>query len=238
VVSVVSKRRLSLAGTEKSYNKGTYFQSLFLTFRAVNAVTKALIKAEYLTPKRGSKIREEVNSYQPTKKLEILLLPLIYEIQEEYKGNDETLVIYKSKALKTRSKGSETKGKGESRGGLLVHSSLQNHTMRRRSYSPELPQDHPDRAGLRVINEYLKDVAYALKSPVKRIFSYEDPMQGGRLYVRLQGLPDRRARIRMLHYRFMMLSMRHKSKAKKALEKTWMEVLGVNFKPAIKVDKS
>ena len=31
---------------------------------------------------------------------------------------------------------------------------------------------------------------------------------------------------------------RHKSKAKKALEKAWMEVLGVNFKPAIKVDKS
>jgi len=374
VVSVVSKRRLSLAGTEKSYNKDTYLQSLFLTFRAVNAVTKALIKAEYLTPKRGSKIREEVNSYQATKKLEILLLPLIYEIQEEYKGNDETLVIYKSKALETRSKGSETKGKGESRGGLLVHSSLQNHTMRRRSYSPELPQDHPDRAGLRVINEYLKDVAYALKSPVKRIFSYEDPMQGGRLYVRLQGLPDRRARIRVntlldgkpvaevdlsanhprmlmalenkklpanfyddiaaksntsreqvkflvtraigasdkrislkpdvdekdwyvtdfiltyperdaiwsaieSHYPILyskffkgngiylqglegnilmktMLSLieqdiaslpihdaiyvqrRHKSKAKKALEKAWMEVLGVNFKPAIKVDKS
>jgi hypothetical protein len=197
VVSVVSKRRLSLAGTEKSYNKGTYLQSLFLTFRAVNAVTKALIKAEYLTPKRGSKIREEVNSYQPTKKLEILLLPLIYEIQEEYKGNDETLVIFKPKRLETRSKGSETKGKGKSHGGLLVHSSLQNHTMRRRSYSPELLPDHPDRAGLKRINEYLKDVTYALKSPVKRIYSYEDPMQGGRLYVRLQGLPDRRARVRI-----------------------------------------
>jgi hypothetical protein len=69
--------------------------------------------------------------------------------------------------------------------------------MRRRSYSPELPPDHPDRAGLKRINEYLKDVTYALKSPVKRIYSYEDPMQGGRLYVRLQGLPDRRARVRI-----------------------------------------
>lgn len=197
VVSVVSKRRLSLAGTEKSYNKGTYLQCLFLTFRAVNAVTKALIKAEYLTFKKGSKIREEVNSYQPTKKLEILLLPLIYEIQEEYKGNDETLVIFKPKTLETRNKGLETRGKGESRGGLLVHSSLQNHTMRRRSYSPELLPDHPDRVGLKRINEYLKDVTYALKSPVKRIFSYEDPMQGGRLYVRLQGLTDRRARVRI-----------------------------------------
>ena len=31
---------------------------------------------------------------------------------------------------------------------------------------------------------------------------------------------------------------RHQVKAKKALEKAWMEVLGVNFKPAIKIDKS
>lgn len=197
VVSVVSKRRLSLAGTEKSYNKGTYLQSLFLTFRAVNAVTKALIKAKYLTFQKGSKIQEEVNSYQPTKKLEILLLPLIYEIQEEYEGNDETLVIFKPKTLETRNKGLETKGKDESIGRLLVHSPLQNHTMRRRSYSPELLLDHPDRVGLKRINEYLKDVTYALKSPVKRIYSYEDPMQGGRLYVRLQSLPDRRARVRI-----------------------------------------
>lgn len=197
VVSVVSKRRLSLAGTEKSNNKGTYFQSLFLTFRAVNTVTKALIKAKYLTFKKGSKIRKEVNSYQPTKRLEILLLPLIYEIQEEYKGNDETLIIFKPKTPETRNKGSETKGKGESKGELMVHSLLQNHTMRRRSYSPKLTPDHPDKAGLKRINEYLKDVTYALKSPVKRIFSYVDPMQGGRLYVRLQGLPDRRARVRI-----------------------------------------
>jgi hypothetical protein len=31
---------------------------------------------------------------------------------------------------------------------------------------------------------------------------------------------------------------RHKTQAKKALEKAWMEVLGVKFKPAIKVDLS
>jgi hypothetical protein len=69
--------------------------------------------------------------------------------------------------------------------------------MRRRSKSPELPLNHPDRAGLRRINEYLKDVTYALKAPVRRIYSNEDPMQGGRLYTHLQGLPDRRARVRI-----------------------------------------
>jgi len=31
---------------------------------------------------------------------------------------------------------------------------------------------------------------------------------------------------------------RHKSKAQKALEKAWMEVLGVRYKPAIKIDSA
>ena len=54
-----------------------------------------------------------------------------------------------------------------------------------------------DQLALKRINEALKDATYALKSPVKRIYSHNDPMQGGRLYVRLQNLPDRRARIRI-----------------------------------------
>jgi len=190
VVSVVSKHGLSLAGTENAYNKGTYLQSLFLTFRAVNTVTKALIKAKYLTFKKGSKAKKEVNSYQPTKKLELLLLPLLYEVQEEYLGDDKSLIIFKAKET-------ESSGIGKTSNGLLVHRVAQNYIMRRRSKSPDLPLDHPDRAGLRRINEYLKDVTYALKAPVRRIYSNEDPMQGGRLYVNLQGLPDRRARIRI-----------------------------------------
>ena len=193
IVSVFSKRRLSLAGMEKAYNKGEYLNSLFLTYRSVNTVTDALIKGKYITFIKGSKVKEEVNSYKPTKKLELLLLPLIYEIQEEYSGEDKTLVIFKPKKDKKLKK-----PKGSNKLSLLTSEVIsKNHTMRRRSYFPELSSDHPDIAGLRTINEYLKDVTYALKSPVKRIYSYEDPMQGGRLYVRLQGLPDRRARIRI-----------------------------------------
>jgi len=93
VVSVFSRSRLSLAGSEKSYNNGEYLNSLFLTFRAVNTVTKALITEEYLTFKKGSKLKKEVNSYKPTKKLELLLLPLLYEIQEEYLGDFKKLII-------------------------------------------------------------------------------------------------------------------------------------------------
>lgn len=193
VVSAISHKRLSLSGSEKDYNKGTYLNKLFLTYRAVHKVTNALIKHKYIKFKKGSKVKKEVNSYQPTKKLELILLPLIYEVQEEYLGKDNELIIFIQEvvvenavtevvinAVKSRSKGM-----------------TKNHTMRRRSYFPDLPADHPDRVGLRRINEYLQDVTYALKSPVKRIYSHNDPMQGGRLYTRLQGLPDRRARVRI-----------------------------------------
>lgn len=193
IVSVFSKQRLSLAGTEKAYNKGEYLNSLFLTYRAVNTVIKALIKGKYIIFIKGSKAKEEVNSYKPTKKLELLLLPLMYEIQEEYSGKDEALVIFKpkkDKALKADKEGNKLSL-------FATKEASKNHTMRRRSYSPDLPLNHPDRAGLKQINEYLQDATYALKSPVKRIYSYEDPMQGGRIYVRLQGLPDRRVRIRI-----------------------------------------
>jgi hypothetical protein len=193
IVCVFSKRRLSLAGRDKDYLRGTYYQKIYLTLRAVNTVTNALIKGKYITFTKGSKLKEEVNSYKPTKRLELLLLPLMYEIQEEYLGEDKTLVIFKPKKDKVAK---ATKEGNKLR--LFTSKALtKNHTMGRRSYSPDLPKDHPDIAGLKRINEYLKDVTYALKSPVKRIYSYEDPMQGGRLYVRLQGLPDRRARIRI-----------------------------------------
>lgn len=194
VVCVFSKRRLSLSGSEKSYNKGEYLNSLFLTFRAVHAVTNALMNKGFITFKKGSKAKKQVNSYQPTKKLELLLLPLIYETQEEYKGDEKSLVIFKPADEGTDKSKIKSKSKNHK---LLIQSPTKNYIMRRRSRSPDLPSDHPDRAGLKRINEYLKDVTYALKSPVKRIYSHNDPMQGGRLYTRLQGLPDRRARIRI-----------------------------------------
>ena len=193
VVSAISHKRLSLSGSEKDYNKGTYLNNLFLTYRAVHKVTNALIRHKYIKFKKGSKVKKEVNSYQPTKKLELMLLPLIYEMQEEYSGKDNELIIFIHEVAVANSVTDAVIDLVNSRN----KGTTKNHTMRRRSYFPDLPEDHPDRAGLRRINEYLKDVTYALKSPVKRIYSHNDPMQGGRLYTRLQGLPDRRARVRI-----------------------------------------
>ena len=190
VVCCLAKDRLSLAGREKDYTKDSIYKKLRLTFRAVKTVTEALTKGKYITFHKGNSLKKEVNSYQPTKKLELLLLPLIYEIQEEYLGDYKSLVIFKSKAKESPKAGNSGKE-------LEELGTTKNHIMGRRSYSPDLPEDHPDITALRTINEYLKGVSYALKSPVRRIYSHEDPMQGGRLYTRLQGLPDRRARIRI-----------------------------------------
>lgn len=52
-------------------------------------------------------------------------------------------------------------------------------------------------AALRRINEALQKCTYPLKSPVRRIYSDLDPFKGGRLYAKLQTLPDKRARIRI-----------------------------------------
>ena len=59
-----------------------------------------------------------------------------------------------------------------------------------------LSADHPDVDALRRINQMLSKCTYALKSPVRRVFC-GDAMRGGRLYTRMQNLPDRNVRIRI-----------------------------------------
>lgn len=184
VFSVFERLRLSIPGTNKAYNKGGYLRSIFLTKKAVDVVIESLIKHKYIHKKKGVEIKKEVNSYKPLRKLEEMLIPLIYEVQEEYKETMDVVVVNnknnKKKDIKEGNKGSSALG------------------ITRRLFSEkDLVKGHPDVRDLRRINRVLKRCTYPLKSPVTRIFSYGDPMQGGRLYTRLQTLPDRRARIRI-----------------------------------------
>jgi hypothetical protein len=177
VASVFERRALSISGANKSYNKGTHLNRLFLTYESVNTVIKALTP-KYITKLRGSKHKKRVNNYRPTPFLETKLIPLIYEISEEY-SEDTQLVIFKPPL------------------GEEEINNREEHTMWRSSELIKIDETHSDNVNLRRINNALKDASYALKSPVKRIYSYNDPMKGGRLYVRLQNLLDRRARIRI-----------------------------------------
>lgn len=198
---VFERKPLAIAGSNKDYNKGTILNKLFLTKTAVDRVTEALEKHKYIKKNKGNKFSERVNSYQPTKKLEIEVIPLIYETYEEY-DNKEIMVVFAEPKKKAKTK-EALLNKGSSPCGNQNLINIENckpsveHTMRRSSKPLPLTPDHPDLVGLKRINEALKDCTYALKSPVRRIYSHNDPMKGGRLYTRLQGLPDRRARIRI-----------------------------------------
>ena len=198
MVSCVFERKpLAIAGSNKDYNQGTYNYRLYLTKTAVDRVTAALEKHKYIKKKVGNTYSKKVNNYRPLRKLEIEVIPLIYETYEEY-NDKEMMVIFKDPKppKKSRKKGSSPGGcQNPVNTGLFQLAA--EHTMRRSSKPLPLTRDHPDLIGLKRINEALKDCTYALKSPVRRIYSHNDQMRGGRLYTRLQGLPDRRARIRI-----------------------------------------
>ena len=198
MVSCVFERKpLAIAGSNKDYHKGEWLNKLFLTKTAVDRVTEALEKHGYIKKKQGNTYSQRVNNYKPLKKLELEVIPLIYETYEEY-NDKEMLVVFKDpkEPKKSRKRGSSPSGcQNPVNTGLFSPPVM--HTMRRSSKPLPLTADHPDLVGLKRINEALKDCTYALKSPVRRIYSHNDPMKGGRLYTRLQGLPDRRARIRI-----------------------------------------
>lgn len=183
VCCVFDRTCLSLSGSEKDYNKGSYYKKLYLTWSAVDKVTKALIEQEFIKKNQGSKASKQVNNYYPTKKLELLVLPLIYTVNEEYTSSTELIIFKEPKKDKKADRAAQPSQTAIS-------------TMRRSSFELETTYDSDIRA-LKLINKALKGCTYALKSPVKRIYSENDPMKGGRLYTRLQGLPDRRARIRI-----------------------------------------
>lgn len=189
VVCVFERTALSLPGSTKDYNNGTYYKKLFLTFNAVDRLTKALVGYGFIKKRQGIKTAQQVNNYIPLRKLEELLVPLLYEVQEEYTSDTE-LVIFTDKKHKTLDMSSKKYFKNNESLGARD-------TMRRTSYFPDLPDDHPDIAALRRINEALHKCTYPLKSPVRRIYSDLDPFKGGRLYTKLQTLPDKRARIRI-----------------------------------------
>ena len=176
VSCVFTRERLALPGDHKAYNSNSYYHKLFLTRRSVKAVVGAL-EGKYIKRKKGNAYKHQVDGYQPTPELELKLITLLYLTYETYNPL-EPLVILKAEV--------ESVGEIE-----------EEHIMQRRS-SIELETTYAsDQAALTRINEALLGATFALKGPVKRIYSHGDTMQGGRLYVRLQSLPDRRARIRI-----------------------------------------
>ena len=195
VACVFERRPLAIPGSNSAYNKETPLNKMFLTKAAVNKVTSALIEHRYLVFKQGNNLKETTNTYTPTEKLEVLLIPLLYSVCEPYTNETQLIVFKEPKDKKANKKvvGSRLL----TINGLFGSLASDKHIKRRSSEPLSLPANHPDLVALKRINRALKGCTYALKSPVVRIFSDADPMRGGRLYTRLQTLPDKRARIRI-----------------------------------------
>lgn len=178
VACVYERRALAISGTAASYSKGTYLHRRFLTQRSVNTVLKALENAELLTKVKGNPLKQEVNKYIPTPRLERLLIPLLYCVEESYEEGQGLIRINRS-----------------------VEGNIETYYANTIAIEGEktliLPEDHPDIVRLRKVNSVLKQANYALKTPIYRVYSNNDPLQGGRLYCALQQLPDRKARIRI-----------------------------------------
>ena len=187
---VFTREGLSLPGDNKAYNEGSYYHKFHLTRRAVKVVVGAL-EGKYIKRIKGNNFKNKVDKYQPTLLLELELIPYIYSISEEYNPL-EPLTIFKQDKEKEREKRNSLKAKKhiKQRRSLGLFAAAHNSIELETTYAT-------DQAALIRLNDALKDANYALKGPVKRIYSHGDPMQGGRLYVRLQSLPDRRAKIRI-----------------------------------------
>lgn len=180
VACVFQRKQLSISGSATSYLRNTYLGRRFLTQRAVNHVLKALQDNNLITKTKGNPLSEEVNKYQPTKQLERICLPLIYSVVEDI-DLTKLVVINGTK---------DDKGTITERYYANTFSSEDEKTL-------IVQENHPDIVKLRRINKALEGATYAFKSPVTRIYTNNDVIQGGRLYCAFQRLPDRRTRIRI-----------------------------------------
>ena len=195
VVCTFTRKGLSIAGGKKFYSEGSYLNKFFLTQRAVQQVVDAFIRAELITKSKGNPLKKEVNVYFPTRKLAELITPLIYSVVEEINLEDTFIVVNKPKVKKGEV---NIHKKMEVVEGIEPKKELHYVSL----FSPvteiySLTHNHPDVERLRKVNAALDSATFALKGPVKRIYSNNDFMQGGRLYCQFQGLPDKRARIRI-----------------------------------------
>ena len=200
--------RMPLALTNKTSSftreKGS-LGKLFLTKNATRDVLNAL-SPRYIAKTKGHILKEEVNRYTPTKELSKKLIPLIYNVVEEYEDSKvHEYIEFKVESNKERDKRRKHNKKVKKEAqennyniGMFAHLGMLRskpellHTMGTSSFGP----NHPDIKRLRIVNRFLSNVSYALKAPVRRIYT-KDPFHGGRLYLPIQGLMQRRAPVRI-----------------------------------------
>jgi hypothetical protein len=194
VYSTFERKPLTIPNDSKFFKKGERLSDLFLKREATRDVVKGLVGEGYIKlNQKGLKIKQTANNYVPTDKLKRLLIPLIYCIVEEYDDSKfKEYIEFKEESS------TERKLRMKKEINFTEEQKKQSTAMRTANtmQTSSLPDDHPDIVNLRKVNNFLKDVTYALKSPIRLIY-LRDFSHSGRLYTAIQNLPMRNVRVRI-----------------------------------------
>lgn len=175
---IYQRKWLAIPTKPAMYARGDYLHdSLFLTHRPTMAVLDTLKHLRWIeatTP--GNNLKHTATLHRPTAELERLIYEWLYLIEKPFDG----------KYIWASSK--ETRANE----GRLRKSDISKRYM-------ELSPDVEDFWKMRKINEHLREQSYALHGPQLLIYRDEPdmPVRGGRVYMDIQRLPDRRAKIRL-----------------------------------------
>jgi hypothetical protein len=187
--AISSVSYLGVFGDNNLYSKDSQLnnkepESKILSSYYVNLVLDHLINNELVIKKRGYMFKEDdpefssfptingMNKYYPNSELIDELSPYLFLVTSNFNINKTELAFVKQKHFDESGKVISTTKK-----------------------YPRSEQIRSDRDNLQIINKYLSEQNFALKAPLKRIYS-DNQNRGGRIYTAIQNIPNNRLPIR------------------------------------------
>lgn len=169
---IYSRSWLTVPSKKTGYVNGQYLRDqLFMSHQATMDVLNRLIDMEWLSDRISGNSYQHVSTmYRPSELAEQHLFRWLYLVQKPF--NDEYLFA------SYREEGNKGAKKKIFLGSRAAANDLRN---------------------MKVINDHLKEQSYALHGPQRLIYLEEPdmPVQGGRVYMDLQRLPDKSAKVRL-----------------------------------------
>jgi len=181
-----SDNNLIVPNKTKEFEEGGMLANLYLTRDATRSVLMSLEANGFITKIKGSNLTKLSNLYKPTSKLTVITQPLIYCVVEKYKKSKPLdYVIFKIESNKEKARRAKTR----------TIETTRTNNMYIKGTGSVIKPSHPDVKNLHKINCYLSNVEYALKAPIRLVYT-GDPFHGGRLYTPIQTLPNRIHKVR------------------------------------------
>ncbi len=168
---IYQRKWLALPTKPEMYNKGEYLHDqLYLSHRPTMAVLDRLREIEWLLPAvSGNNLQHMSTMHCPTPELEKEIFQWLYLVSKPF-TEEYIFASHREDATSSKQK---------------VYLGL-------RASSHDLQN-------MKAINNHLREQSYALHGPQQLIYLDEPdlPVMGGRVYMDLQRLPDKRAKVRL-----------------------------------------